>query len=105
MIGAEPLSAPLDWPDNLEYVRSTPVFTADTVPAGLRADHSTKDGTWGRLCVLSGKLHYEVCDPRRPASTTLLTPASPPAIIEPTILHRVEPDGAVEFKVEFWRAP
>ena len=96
---------PIEWPANLVLLRSTPVFTADTLPAGLRADHSTKEGSWGRLHILSGQLRYEVCDPRRPLSTTILTPQSAPAIIEPTILHRVEPVGPVEFKVEFWRAP
>jgi tellurite resistance-related uncharacterized protein len=100
-----PTDAPLELPANLVLLRSTPVFTADTVPAGLRANHSTKEGSWGRLRILSGQLRYELCDPRRPPKTTILTPHSALAIIEPTILHRVEPVGPVEFTVEFWRAP
>jgi tellurite resistance-related uncharacterized protein len=92
-------------PGNLVLVRSTPLFDAASLPKALREDHSTKEGTWGRICILSGQLRYEVRDPRRAFSATILTPQSSPAIIEPTILHRVEPVGAVQFKVEFWRAP
>ena len=89
--------------DGLVHIRSTPLFTQDTLPSGLRADHCTKEGSWGSIRVTSGSLRYEVCDPRRPPSSVVLTPAGPPGIIEPTILHRVEPIGAVEFLVEFWR--
>ena len=90
-------------PDGIVHIRSTPLFTQDTVPAGLRADHCTKEGSWGVIRLITGLLRYEVSDPRRPRSSVVLTPDGPPGIIEPTILHRVEPVGPVEFLVEFWR--
>ena len=95
----------MELPADLVFLRSTPVFDEQNLPAGLRANHNTKEGSWGRIRIIAGALRYEVCDPRRPVSTTILTPRSAPAIIEPTILHRVEPVGAVEFQVEFWREP
>lgn len=104
MAVSEPQHASLQLPNNLVLLRSTPVFDAASLPRALRENHSTKEGSWGRICIISGQLRYEVCDPRRPSLTMILTPQSSPAIIEPTILHRVEPVGAVEFKVEFWRA-
>jgi tellurite resistance-related uncharacterized protein len=90
-------------PDGLVPIRSTPLFTECTLPAGLRANHCTKEGSWGVIRLITGLLRYEVCDPRRPRSSVVLTPDGPPGIIEPTILHWVEPVGPVEFQVEFWR--
>jgi tellurite resistance-related uncharacterized protein len=92
-------------PDGAEHYRSTAVFTEATVPAGLLADHSTKDGVWGSISVLSGKLRYLVSDPLRETLSILLEPHSPAGVIEPTILHRVEPVGSVAFQVDFFRVP
>jgi tellurite resistance-related uncharacterized protein len=91
-------------PSGLAPYRRTAVFTRHTVPAGLLTDHRTKDGVWGLIHVLSGRLVYAVTDPRRIASERLLTPDAEPGVVEPTILHRVEPNGDVQFLVEFWRA-
>ena len=90
-------------PAGLHPYRRTPVFTQDTVPAALLKAHNTKDGAWALINVLEGDLIYRVTDPRRPASQTILTPHTPPGVIEPTILHAVEPLGPVRFFVEFHR--
>jgi tellurite resistance-related uncharacterized protein len=97
-------SSPPELPDNVVLLRSTPIFTANTLPAALRENHCTKEGSWGRIRILSGQLRYQVCDPRRASSTRIVSLNSEPVIIEPTILHRVEPIGEVEFQVEFWRS-
>ena len=91
-------------PAGLQAVRRTPDFDETSLPAALRKDHSTREGTWGLIHVLSGRLVYRVTDPRRPASETELTPASEPGLVEPTILHAVEPVGPVRFFVAFFRA-
>jgi tellurite resistance-related uncharacterized protein len=85
------------------YLR-TPDFTEATVPPGLLKAHSTKAGTWGLIHVLEGRLAYRVLDPRRPASESVLSPGGPPGVVEPTILHEVEPLGPVRFHVEFHKA-
>ncbi|HEY7977242.1 MAG TPA: DUF1971 domain-containing protein [Rhizomicrobium sp.] len=90
-------------PDGVQPYRRTAVFTQDTVPAGLLKAHSTRDGVWALINVLEGELIYRVTDPRRPASQRVLTPHTPPGVIEPTILHAVEPLGPVRFFVEFHR--
>lgn len=90
-------------PDGLEPYKRTPTFTEDTVPAGLLSEHSTKDGVWGLIKVEEGSLRYVVTDPRRAPTQTLLTPEGEFGIVEPTILHRVEPIGAVRFHVQFLR--
>jgi tellurite resistance-related uncharacterized protein len=90
--------------DAQSYAR-TAEFTETTVPAGLLRAHTTKAGAWGLIHVLEGRLAYRITDPRRPASQTVLSPDEAPGVVEPTILHEVEPLGPVRFYVEFFRAP
>jgi len=91
-------------PATVRPYRRTEVFTEATVPAGLLKAHTTKEGAWALIHVLEGRLAYRVEDPRRLASKAVLSPDGPPGVIEPTILHRVEPLGPVRFYVEFHRA-
>lgn len=90
-------------PEGLESYRRTATMTESTVPAALRSDHDTKAGTWGLIHVAEGQLRYRVTDPRRVPLDTILSPETPAGVIEPTILHNVEPIGRVSFQVEFWR--
>ncbi|MEO6215669.1 MAG: DUF1971 domain-containing protein, partial [Sphingomonas sp.] len=60
-------------------------------------------GVWGLIRVDDGCLRYRVTDPRRAPFETILSPADPPGIVEPTILHHVEALGSVRFQVEFLR--
>jgi tellurite resistance-related uncharacterized protein len=92
-------------PEDVRPYRKTDVFTQETVPAGLLRAHTTKEGAWALIHVLEGRLAYSVKDPRRVASRVVLTPDGPPGVVEPTILHDVEPLGAVRFFVEFHRRP
>jgi tellurite resistance-related uncharacterized protein len=91
-------------PPGLVPYRRTAEFTESTVPAGLLRAHVTKAGAWGLIHVLDGRLAYRVTDPRRPASETILTAGNEPGVVEPTILHEVEPLGPVRFYVEFLQA-
>ena len=91
-------------PEGLEPYKRTPNFTEETVPASLLKDHSTKEGTWGLIRVEQGSLRYAVTDPRRSVEERTLTPNDEPGVVEPTIVHRVEPVGSVQFYVQFLRA-
>jgi tellurite resistance-related uncharacterized protein len=84
--------------------KRTPDFTEQTIPVGLLRAHSTKDGVWGCIRVLEGQLVYRIADARRETRETLLT-ADRPGIVEPTVLHYVEPRGPTRFFVEFMRPP
>jgi len=92
-------------PSNARFYRRTDVFTETSVPKGLLKSHSTRDGVWGLIRVLEGRLAYRIRDPRRPAAETVLEPDHPPGLVEPTVLHEVEPVGPVRFYVEFHRWP
>jgi tellurite resistance-related uncharacterized protein len=96
---------PTSLPDDVQPYRRTDVFTEVTVPKGLLKAHTTKEGAWGLIHVVEGRLAYRIGDPRRARSETVLTPDTPPGVVEPTILHEVEPLGPVRFFVEFHRRP
>lgn len=90
-------------PDDVRAYAKTAVFTEETVPPGLLREHTTKAGSWGLIHVLEGRLAYRITDPRRPRAERLLTPQRPPGVVEPTVLHDVQPLGPVRFYVEFLR--
>lgn len=79
---------------------TTPVFDEHTLPAALRADHRTKDGTWGLLRVLTGEVRLVFIDPPRVVQVTSDTPAT----IPPQDTHYVETLGAMTMQVEFYKA-
>lgn len=92
-------------PHGLRNYKRLSTFTEDTVPAGLLRDHSSKEGTWGLIRVEEGRLLYVITDPRHPATESILTVTDQPGVVEPTVLHRVEPQDSVRFHVEFYRLP
>lgn len=93
----------MNLPQDMQPYRRTLEFTETTIPKALLSAHTTKDGTWGLIHVLKGRLAYRINDPARSASQTVLSPDDAPGVIEPKILHEVEPLGPVRFYVEFHR--
>lgn len=84
-----------------EPYRSTPVFDETTLPAALRARHTTKAGVWGVVHVLEGKVKL-VC--LEPPSEHLLDPDTP-GLLLPEQAHFVEPVGAMKMRVDFYTEP
>jgi tellurite methyltransferase len=89
-----------EWPEQVVAYKRTPEFTEETVPAGLRKDHSTKKGVWARIVILEGTLRYRVDAWDK---TFELDPAHSGTVV-PEVLHHVTPIGKVRFYVEFHRA-
>jgi hemoglobin len=81
--------------------RSTPIFTAETLPDALRRAHSTKAGVWGMLELTKGSLVYRLEDSGD--SFELTAPAW--MIIEPQRLHSVQPSDDMEMQIDFYRVP
>ena len=92
----------MEWPDGLTTYRRTPEFDEASIPDGLRSEHATKRGVWGRIHVLEGELTYHVDAPIH--RSFRIDPASS-AVIVPEVRHRVEPGTAVRFFVELARVP
>ncbi|HYP79655.1 MAG TPA: DUF1971 domain-containing protein [Steroidobacteraceae bacterium] len=87
-------------PEGLTAYKRTPTFDQETLPAGLRRQHSTKAGVWALIHVVEGSLRYRILDP---PSEQILTAAAP-GIVRPGQLHEVEPLGPVSMFVEFYSA-
>jgi tellurite resistance-related uncharacterized protein len=85
-------------PARVQFARRTPVWDERTMPAGLRRAHRLSAGTWGRVEVHRGALHFR-------ASTTpelvVELHAGSSQAIPPEVEHHVEPHGAVRFTVAF----
>lgn len=87
-------------PAALESYKKTPKFTEETVPQGLLKAHQTKDGTWGKIVVVSGQLNYRILEPEL---EEVALSQEQYGVVEPTVLHEVAPIGEVIFYVEFFR--
>lgn len=85
-------------PKDVAVYKCTPDFNEETVPAGLLRTHTTKEGSWGKICVTKGKLLYTI--ETEPLESIELTPERF-GVVEPQVPHHVEPLGEVEFHVEF----
>lgn len=87
-------------PVDVEYYKKTPEFTHETVPEGFLHSHRTKQGTWGKIIILSGQLNYRILEPE---FEEFVLSSEESGVIEPTVLHEVAPIGEVKFYVEFYR--
>lgn len=74
----------------------------DTLPAGLRRDHTTRAGVWAIIHVIAGQLRY-IVEP--PLASERVLDRDHPGIVVPEVRHRVEPIGPVRCYVEFFRRP
>ena len=50
-------------PADYTAYRRTPTFTSETMPIGLRKQHSTQPGIWGVIHVIEGCLRYQIYAP------------------------------------------
>ena len=86
-------------PDNIVAYKRTPEFDESTIPTGLLNSHQTKEGVWGKIVVLSGKLLYTIQQPLEEIELD----SNRVGVVEPTVLHHVKPMGQVSFFVEFYQ--
>ena len=87
-----------DIPEACAPYKKTAIFSETTVPSGLLKAHKTKSGTWGKIVVIDGVLLYRILEP---TIEEFLLDSSTYGVVEPEILHEVEPQGTVRFYVEF----
>jgi tellurite resistance-related uncharacterized protein len=89
----------LTLPDAVRLERTTPTFTADTVPAGLQRAHRLAPGRWGRLRVEEGTVTFVL---EGTGASRRLT-AGETQVIEPEVAHHVEVEPGSSFAVEIYR--
>jgi tellurite resistance-related uncharacterized protein len=80
--------------------KTSPVFDQDRLPPGLRREHSTKQGIWGVVRLLEGRLRlfFPLTGEER-----LLSPGVP-GLVRPAEPHLAEPLGAMRMQIEFYAA-
>ena len=89
-------------PPEVEPYRTIGPFDAETLPAGLRRTHSLKEGSWGRIDLLSGELTFTWEDDQG-GEERLCAPAE--LVVPPQAAHHVEPAGQIELTITFYRKP
>ena len=77
--------------------RSSPLFTAGTLPQALQREHRTKRGVWGVIRVFEGTLRY--C--KEDGSSDILHPGNP-GLVHPDEPHHVEVVGPVSMQIDFF---
>jgi len=97
-----PLECPLceraEPPEGLRFAFSSPDWNEHTLPPALRRAHRLAAGTWGRIIVHDGALHFSmVSDPPLVVELTHGAIQS----IPPEIDHEVSPLGHVRFSIDF----
>jgi tellurite resistance-related uncharacterized protein len=90
-----------DLPATVAAYRTIGPFDAKTLPAGLRAEHSLKEGTWGLLTLSEGSLRF-VWDDGQGGAEELAAPAQ--LVVPPQVLHHVVGDGPFSLTIAFHRA-
>jgi tellurite resistance-related uncharacterized protein len=74
------------------------VFDEETLPAGLRASHSTNAGVWGRIRVTEGRLSLTYVEAR----SEILLEAGQSGVVAPEQVHFVTPLGPMKMQVDFY---
>lgn len=76
-------------PGDTAVYRTIGPFGVDSLPKGLLREHRLKEGTWGRLRVLSGKICF-VWDDDGANHAPVVVVDEETVIIPPTIPHHLE---------------
>lgn len=87
-------------PPELSAIGRTDLFTEANIPKGLLKDHRTSPNVWAKIVILEGELTYTIQSD--PAELVKLS-KDRFGVVEPEILHFVQPQGKVLFYVEFYK--
>lgn len=94
-----PLCERAELPTGLRLFRTSPEWTEETIPHGLRHLHRIAPGTWGRIVVRDGTLRFTMNSHPRLVAEVMSHAAQ---AIPPEIEHEVHPLGHVRFAIEFF---
>jgi tellurite resistance-related uncharacterized protein len=87
-------------PANITSYKKTPEFDESSIPKGLLKAHQTKEGVWGKIIIVEGRLEYKINEPE---TEIVILDKNKYGVIEPTIFHEVKAIGEVIFYVEFYK--
>jgi tellurite resistance-related uncharacterized protein len=87
-------------PANITSYKKTPEFDESSIPKGLLKAHQTKEGVWGKIIIVEGRLEYKINETE---TEIVILDKNKYGVIEPTIFHEVKAIGEVIFYVEFYK--
>lgn len=91
---------PTSIPEDAARLRVAGPFDQDSLPAGLRRDHSLKAGSWGRLLLIEGEIEFH-WDDSAGGSVKLQAPAE--IVVPPTVVHHLAGEGPFLLLIVFYR--
>ena len=87
--------------------KELPVWTQQTIPQGFKKQHNTKAGTWAKLTVFKGELHFAMLEESGAVkSEHVFNPEQQPPFIEPQAWHKiVSASDDIECQLQFYCLP
>ncbi|TCH63255.1 SAM-dependent methyltransferase TehB [Acinetobacter sp. ANC 4862] len=87
--------------------KELPVWTQQSIPQGFKNQHNTKAGTWAKLTVLKGELHFAMLDESGSVqSEHVFSSEQQPPFIEPQAWHKiVSASDDVQCQLKFYCTP
>lgn len=87
--------------------KKMPIWTQESIPSGFKKQHNTKVGTWAKLVILEGQLHFAfVSEQGEVLSEHCFTAVEPAPMIEPQVWHKiVSASSDVRCQLEFYCQP
>ena len=85
-------------PTDVAPYKTTPVFDAETVPAGLKRTHALKPDTWGEIIVERGRVLYVLEDE---GDIGIMLSPGVVGVVAPERPHHVELEDDARFFVRF----
>ncbi len=84
--------------------KELPVWTQQSIPQGFKNQHNTKAGTWAKLTVLKGELHFAMLEESGTVlSEHVFSPEQQPPFIEPQAWHKiVSASDDIECQLRFY---
>ena len=87
--------------------KELPVWTQQSIPQGFKNQHNTKAGTWAKLTVFKGELHFAMLEESGAVkSEHVFSLEQQPPFIEPQAWHKiVSASDDIECQLQFYCLP
>lgn len=87
--------------------KQLPIWNHDSIPQGFKKQHNTQVGTWAKLTILKGELHFSMLqESGEVQSEHIFSMENQPPFIEPQVWHKiVSASDDIECQLSFYCLP